>query len=92
MVHLGYQADASPSASLPPAVEFRLGVFDPGRVLCSGGRLIPQEEAAAAVISTGDFWFTLPLAAFVAAAVRQIWVSMTCRCIGMHRPRWQQSR
>lgn len=77
MAHLGYPADASRSASLPPAVEFRSGAFDPARVFCSpGGRLLPQQDASAALIATGDFWMILPLPAFDAAAVREIWVAM----------------
>lgn len=77
MAHLGYPADASPLGSLPPAVEFRSGAFDAARLRCSpGGQLVPQEDAAAAVIATGDFWMIPALPAFEAAAVREIWVSM----------------
>jgi hypothetical protein len=77
MVHLGYQVDGSPSARLTPTVEFRLGMFDPARVRCSpGGRFLVQVDATAVVIPTGDFWLILPLPAFEAAAVREIWVSL----------------
>ena len=77
MAHLGYEVGVSPSASLPPAVEFRSGAFDPARVRCSpGGQLVPQEDASATVIATGDFWMILPLPSFEAAGVREIWVSL----------------
>jgi hypothetical protein len=76
MAHLGYQPGVTP-ATLPPSVEFRSGGSDPARVVCSaGGRLLPQEDATAAVIADGDFWMIVPLPAFETAAVREIWVSV----------------
>ena len=77
MIELGYPADAPPSATQLPAVEFRSGAFDPARFLCSrDGQLLPQEDASAVVVAGGDFSIILPLPAFEAAAVQEIWVSL----------------